>query len=210
MCFSSKSTSSTFSPERNVLSMTLPSFMCLSFVRTNAPPLPGLTFWKSTIVYVLPSWTIRSPFLNSAVDTCIAIHLSDAAGPTARAPAPAAPPGGRERLGQDEPGSGVVRIARQPVAAEGDGVACPPGLAVEIGELRERQRGGIPGQSLLLSADGVGDRLIVSGHRKPVIRIRRFRCQPRFVGPERNDPMAARTSAPGTSRTWRNVTTWSA
>src|SRR5438552_510687 len=203
MCFSSKSTSSTFSPERNVLSMTLPSFMCLSFVRTNAPPLPGLTCWKSTIVYGLPSWTIRSPFLNSAVDTCIATNLSVAGGPRARARAPPAPrwapgpypvrasnTGGRERLGQDEPGSGVVRIARQPVAAEGDGVACPPGLAVEIGELRERQRGGIPGQSLLLSADGVGDRLIVSGHRKPVIRIRRFRCQPRFVGPERNDPMA--------------------
>src|SRR2546430_7516417 len=66
MCLSSASTSSTFSPERNVLSITFPSIMCLSLVRTNAPPFPGFTCWKSTIVYGLPSKTIRNPFLNSA------------------------------------------------------------------------------------------------------------------------------------------------
>jgi len=42
MRFSSKSTSSTFSPARNVLSMTRPSFMCLSLVRTKGPALAGL------------------------------------------------------------------------------------------------------------------------------------------------------------------------
>src|ERR1700730_2825217 len=71
MCFSSKSTSSTFSPARNVLSITRPSRMCLSLVRTNAPPLPGLTCWKSTMVYGSPSKRIFRPFLNSAVDTCM-------------------------------------------------------------------------------------------------------------------------------------------
>src|SRR5882724_605819 len=71
MCFSSKSTSSTFSPARNVLSMTRPCRMCLSLVRTKAPPLPGLTCWKSTMVYGSPSCWILSPFLNSAVDTCM-------------------------------------------------------------------------------------------------------------------------------------------
>src|SRR6266849_4403604 len=71
MCFSSKSTSSTFSPARNVLSMTRPCRMCLSLVRTKAPPLPGLTCWKSTMVYGCPSCWILSPFLNSAVDTCM-------------------------------------------------------------------------------------------------------------------------------------------
>src|SRR5213078_4443000 len=65
--------SSTFSPERNVLSITFPSLMCLSLVRTNAPPFPGLTCWNSTIVYGWPSKTMRNPFLNSAVDTCIAL-----------------------------------------------------------------------------------------------------------------------------------------
>src|SRR2546428_515823 len=74
MCFSSYSTSSTFSPERNVLSMTLPSRMCLSLVRTKAPPLPGLTCWKSTMAYGWPSKTMRNPFLNSAVDTCIGLY----------------------------------------------------------------------------------------------------------------------------------------
>jgi len=73
MCLSSKSTSATFSPERNVLSITFPSRMCLSLVRTNAPPFPGLTCWNSTIVYGWPSKTMRNPFLNSAVDTCIAL-----------------------------------------------------------------------------------------------------------------------------------------
>src|SRR5712692_6076920 len=71
MCFSSKSTSSTFSPARNVLSITRPCRMCLSLVRTKAPPLPGLTCWKSTMVYGCPSCWILSPFLNSAVDTCM-------------------------------------------------------------------------------------------------------------------------------------------
>src|SRR3984893_8843930 len=71
MCFSSKSTSSTFSPARNVLSMTRPWRMCLSLVRTKAPPLPGLTCWKSTMVYGCPSCWILSPFSNSAVDTCM-------------------------------------------------------------------------------------------------------------------------------------------
>src|SRR5712692_8234679 len=51
--------------------MTRPCFMCLSLVRTKAPPLPGLTCWKSTMVYGCPSNWIFSPFLNSAVDTCM-------------------------------------------------------------------------------------------------------------------------------------------
>src|SRR3990172_3188518 len=71
MCLSSKSTSATFSPARKVLSMTRPCRMCLSLVRTKAPPLPGLTCWKSTMVYGCPSNWIFSPFLNSAVDTCM-------------------------------------------------------------------------------------------------------------------------------------------
>src|SRR4029453_5472877 len=73
MCFSSKSTSSTFSPALKVLSMTHPCFLCLSLVRTDAPPFPGLTCWKSTMLYGWPSNWIFSPFLKSAVDTCIAL-----------------------------------------------------------------------------------------------------------------------------------------
>ena len=38
-----------FSPALNVLSITAPSSTLRSFVRTNAPPLPGLTCWNSTI-----------------------------------------------------------------------------------------------------------------------------------------------------------------
>src|SRR5438105_4426302 len=84
MCFSSYSTSSTFSPERNVLSITLPRRMCFSFVRTKAPPLPGLTCWKSTMAYGCPSKTMRRPFLNSAVDTCMGLLASPSQARTQR------------------------------------------------------------------------------------------------------------------------------
>src|SRR5919112_519825 len=53
-----------FSPARNVLSITAPSWARLSFVRTNAPPLPGLTCWNSTILKIVPSTSMWAPFLN--------------------------------------------------------------------------------------------------------------------------------------------------
>src|SRR4029077_14350890 len=42
--------SGTFSSPRNVRSSTAPPDTFLSLVRTNAPPLPGLTCWNSTTV----------------------------------------------------------------------------------------------------------------------------------------------------------------
>src|SRR5687768_14141819 len=53
-----------FSPARKVLSITAPSSARLSFVRTNAPPLPGLTCWNSTILKIVPSTSMWVPFLN--------------------------------------------------------------------------------------------------------------------------------------------------
>src|SRR5262249_52588429 len=38
-----------------------------SFVRTNAPPLPGLTCWNSTTVHSCPSMFSVMPFLRSLV-----------------------------------------------------------------------------------------------------------------------------------------------
>src|SRR5918999_57073 len=57
-----------FSPARNVLSITAPSSTRFSFVRTNAPPLPGLTCWNSTILKTLPSTSMWVPFLNWLVE----------------------------------------------------------------------------------------------------------------------------------------------
>ncbi len=37
-------------------------------VRTNAPPLPGLTCWNSTILKVVPSTSMWVPFLNWLVE----------------------------------------------------------------------------------------------------------------------------------------------
>src|SRR5688500_14771961 len=52
------------SPARNVFSTTAPEFRFLSFVRTNAPPLPGLTCWNSTIRHTEPSISMCIPFRN--------------------------------------------------------------------------------------------------------------------------------------------------
>src|SRR4051794_26222235 len=57
-------TARNFSPARKVLSMTLPSEARRSLVRTNAPPLPGLTCWNSTILKTVPSTSMWAPFLN--------------------------------------------------------------------------------------------------------------------------------------------------
>src|SRR5919199_5072999 len=53
-----------FSPARKVLSITAPSVVRLSLVRTKAPPLPGLTCWNSTILKTVPSTSMWVPFLN--------------------------------------------------------------------------------------------------------------------------------------------------
>jgi hypothetical protein len=53
-----------FSPARNVLSITAPSAVRLSLVRTNAPPFPGFTCWNSTTLKTVPSTSMWMPFLN--------------------------------------------------------------------------------------------------------------------------------------------------
>ena len=44
--------------------MTLPSEVRRSFVRTNAPPLPGLTCWNSITLKMTPSTSMWLPFLS--------------------------------------------------------------------------------------------------------------------------------------------------
>src|SRR5881409_3455619 len=53
-----------FSPARNVRSTTAPVLRFFTFVRTNAPPLPGLTCWNSTMRHTEPSSSMCIPFLN--------------------------------------------------------------------------------------------------------------------------------------------------
>src|SRR3954453_15240508 len=58
--------SGTFSSPRNVRSTTAPPATFLSFVRTNAPPLPGFTCWNSTTVTRPSDGRFRAmPFLKS-------------------------------------------------------------------------------------------------------------------------------------------------
>src|SRR5579863_3802257 len=68
-CISRRSTvaTSTFTPALKVRSTTLPDRTFLSLVRTNAPPLPGLTCWKSTTLQSWPSRFSVMPFLRSLV-----------------------------------------------------------------------------------------------------------------------------------------------
>ena len=53
-----------FSPALKVLSSTAPSETRLSFVRTKAPPLPGLTCWNSTTLKIVPSTSMWVPLRN--------------------------------------------------------------------------------------------------------------------------------------------------
>ena len=74
MFFVSVRTRSNFSPARNVLSTTEPAASDFSFVRTNAPPLPGFTCWNSTMRHTWPSSWMCIPFLNWLVETVSAIR----------------------------------------------------------------------------------------------------------------------------------------
>src|SRR5262249_31412190 len=65
----------TFSSARNVRSSTAPVRKFLSFVRTNAPPLPGFTCWNSTTV-MRPSGRFNAmPFFRSLVETLTLLSL---------------------------------------------------------------------------------------------------------------------------------------
>src|SRR6266568_1388467 len=58
---------SSFSSARYVRSSTAPVRTFFSFVRTNAPPLPGFTCWKSTTPQSWPSRLSVMPFFRSFV-----------------------------------------------------------------------------------------------------------------------------------------------
>src|SRR3954470_8578437 len=58
---------STFVPALKVRSTTLPERTFFSFVRTKAPPLPGLTCWNSTTDHSCPSMLSTRPFFRSFV-----------------------------------------------------------------------------------------------------------------------------------------------
>src|SRR3954451_5803060 len=68
-CISRRSTVavSTLVPALNVRSTTWPVSTFLSLVRTNAPPLPGLTCWNSTTFHSTQSRSSVMPFLRSLV-----------------------------------------------------------------------------------------------------------------------------------------------
>src|SRR5215475_14004786 len=66
---------STLVPALNVRSTTLPLNTFLRVVRTNAPPLPGLTCWNSTTVHRSPSRLRTSPFLRSLVVAMACLDL---------------------------------------------------------------------------------------------------------------------------------------
>ena len=72
-------TARNFSPARKVRSITLPSEARRSFVRTNAPPLPGLTCWNSRILKTVPSTSMWLPFLNwfVLIDNLLASRSAD-------------------------------------------------------------------------------------------------------------------------------------
>src|SRR4051812_25335476 len=80
---------STLVPALNVLSTTLPERTFLSVVRTNAPPLPGLTCWNSTTAQRAPSRLSTRPFFRSLVEamSCLGVESVKRGGDRASLPA---------------------------------------------------------------------------------------------------------------------------
>src|SRR6266498_2803997 len=70
-CISRRSTMArpTLTPALNVRSTTAPVLTFRSFVRTNAPPLPGFTCWNSITWNRVPSSSSVIPFFRSLVET---------------------------------------------------------------------------------------------------------------------------------------------
>src|SRR5579872_3497369 len=62
---------SSFSSARYVRSITAPLRTFLSLVRTNAPPLPGLTCWNSTTLNRPSGRSRLMPFFRSLVETAM-------------------------------------------------------------------------------------------------------------------------------------------
>src|SRR5580692_1747196 len=74
---------STRTPALKVRSTTLPDITFFSLVRTKAPPLPGLTCWKSTTFHSWPSMLRVMPLFRSfvvATSVCL-LHASGTAPP---------------------------------------------------------------------------------------------------------------------------------
>src|SRR5215470_16574795 len=108
-CISRLSTlaTSTLTPALNVRSTTLPLSTFFSLVRTNAPPLPGLTCWNSTTFQSWPSMLRVMPFLRSFVVATVVLLLH--AGGTA---ASAAAPRGERLEDEQFPGDRGERLSR--------------------------------------------------------------------------------------------------
>ncbi len=88
----------------------------------------------------------------------------------------------------------------EPLAAEPDGVAAPPGLAIGVGQRREGQRRGIPGQPVLISTDRAeGSRII--GRQGPADRRDR-------VMPSHLSLYAAARGGVNHSSTLRRLSAW--
>src|SRR5580765_7617750 len=93
MSFELVRTRANFSPARNVRSTTAALSSDFSLVRTNAPPLPGFTCWKSTMRQVCPSSSMCIPVRNWFVET-----TSATAGECSPATRPHGSPHGHELL----------------------------------------------------------------------------------------------------------------
>src|SRR3954469_7182573 len=111
---------SIFAPALYVLSTTLPVTTFLSLVRTNAPPLPGLTCWNSTTFQSCPSMLSTTPLRMSAVEA-MGGPIREAEGAPSVRNAPRSvvdgAPTGADRSGLGG-GAGEDRGEREPVRVE--------------------------------------------------------------------------------------------
>src|SRR3712207_5297478 len=126
---------STLVPALKVLSTTLPVSTFFSVVRTNAPPLPGLTCWKAVTDHSWPSRLSTRPFFRSfvvATGDLLVVKCGS---------------------GADTAGGTAVGAAQPDRAPRG----CPPGYRSHLEQLprgaREQLRPAVADDQRVLDAD---------------------------------------------------------
>src|SRR3954464_10497419 len=117
----STTATSTLVPALKVRSTTWPVSTFLSFVRTNAPPLPGLTCWNSTTFHRTPSRSSVIPFFRS-LGVAMRERLPSAAAVAGEQPAYRQRKG-RQSICSAAPSAGVIRGAGWVLLVLGGGAA---------------------------------------------------------------------------------------
>src|SRR5919198_1860582 len=159
---------STLVPALKVLSTTLPESTFFSVVRTNAPPLPGLTCWNSTTLHSPPSRLSTIPFFRSFVVAMRYASLSSRTDVWVANPSESTLPAGQ--VLQRQPVAVDAQADDHPGRHRGEVRVVPELLTgVHVGDVHLDQRAGELGAGVAYRHGGVGPGGGVQHHRGALV-----------------------------------------